>query len=547
MWLYQAVYKATTNNLFQMPRRSLVLPQDGPPEGETVDTTVERRMRRSIVRSSLAPNDLRRSVLVDNAQRTNSGASGTPSSAPPVSPQVFFNCLKLAAENLAGCSLDAGTKIYAARVDHVAGGMAEFAMSMSMMHKKAQAKAAEGDEGDMEMGDNDDEQGAAKKKKKKELMMDMSKTIPKNKMFSIVGNLMDEAIDSASFSFCDRSNVGSVKDMTPAQLEEEKGDFLPANTVLPTLSEECDLCPSLSNFKFGTIENSLDWSHLASNRTSRRNTRVPQATDSPRLTLSQQNLDPGLDEAAAQPFDEPDDFQNFTMGGGTIIEEVAACGAARRLEAVADNDDNFEFSVRLPESSFAFSFQINENELRPLHGPFFWKYKRPTLRNRDGSNNQDGSQKPLMPSDDEDDVELGQEALDDDDELNDAEAMQNLFQLLNDSNVVATMAPVWKTMRGINMRLMEALLWKQIDAPEHSEQEKLSGRWKLHNLREGLPKKTQNSASVTTTLYALLNLANKKGLVLQANSVLSSVTVQRLNGKQDKSRRSRVHPALLSN
>jgi hypothetical protein len=67
--------------------------------------------------------------------------------------------------------------------------------------------------------------------------------------------------------------------------------------------------------------------------------------------------------------------------GGTIIEEVAACGAVRRQEALADNDE-FEFTCRLPESfsTGAYSFQINDSDIKPLHGPFYWKYKRPTLR-----------------------------------------------------------------------------------------------------------------------------------------------------------------------
>lgn len=50
-----------------------------------------------------------------------------------------------------------------------------------------------------------------------------------------------------------------------------------------------------------------------------RRSRGALGTDSPRLTLSQQNLDPGLDHAAALPFDEEaDDFHNASFGTATI-------------------------------------------------------------------------------------------------------------------------------------------------------------------------------------------------------------------------------------
>jgi hypothetical protein len=72
----------------------------------------------------------------------------------------------------------------------------------------------------------------------KELMMDMSKNIPKNKMFSIVGNLMDEAIDSASFSFCDRSRVGCMKNMTIKEMEAENGELPAVAWSMPDISGE---------------------------------------------------------------------------------------------------------------------------------------------------------------------------------------------------------------------------------------------------------------------------------------------------------------------
>jgi Condensin complex subunit 2 len=48
---------------------------------------------------------------------------------------------------LAGCSLDAGTKIYAARVDCVAKDMTDFSMVMTMANKKdRQEEGGEEDE-----------------------------------------------------------------------------------------------------------------------------------------------------------------------------------------------------------------------------------------------------------------------------------------------------------------------------------------------------------------------------------------------------------------
>ena len=63
--------------------------------------------------------------------------------------------------------MDAGTKIYAARVDHVEGNLKDLTMSMSMMHKKG-ANRDDDDAGGDDRDDNDDDQeGQGAKKKKK--------------------------------------------------------------------------------------------------------------------------------------------------------------------------------------------------------------------------------------------------------------------------------------------------------------------------------------------------------------------------------------------
>lgn len=76
------------------------------------------------------------------------------------------------------------------------------------------------------------------------------------------------------------------------------------------------------------------------------------------------------------------------------------------------------------------------------------------------------------------------------------------------------------------------------------QDEKLAARWRFSELRKSLPLKTQENASVATTLYALLNVANKKGLELTGNPKHSDLQVRRLRTKP-KEKEARVHPALL--
>lgn len=101
--------------------------------------------------------------------------------------------------------------------------------------------------------------------------------------------------------------------------------------------------------------------------------------------------------------------------------------------------------------------------------------------------------------------------------------------------MIETVLPEWKPARRFNMKKLEQTLWERLEEEQGTKPS-------LHQLYEGLPDSTQKSASVTTVLYALLNVCNKKGVVVSAsNEQLQDCKVQML-----QRRKSTPHPAIRS-
>jgi hypothetical protein len=83
------------------------------------------------------------------------------------------------------------------------------------------------------------------------------------------------------------------------------------------------------------------------------------------------------------------------------------------------------------------------------------------------------------------------------------------------NQVTETVLPEWKPARRCNMKKLERMLWEKLEEERGNEPS-------LRQLYEGLPQVTQDSASITTVLFALLNVANEKGVLVTSTSSLSN-------------------------
>jgi hypothetical protein len=104
---------------------------------------------------------------------------------------------------------------------------------------------------------------------------------------------------------------------------------------------------------------------------------------------------------------------------------------------------------------------------------------------------------------------------------------------------VDTVLPEWKPAKRFNMKRLEAVLWEHIEVERDGK--KIPEQPLLHELYDCLPSKLQNSASMTTVLYALLNVANKKCIAVKHNNQLDDCQVEHL---KKTTRRSSIHPAI---
>jgi len=89
------------------------------------------------------------------------------------------------------------------------------------------------------------------------------------------------------------------------------------------------------------------------------------------------------------------------------------------------------------------------------------------------------------------------------------------------------------------MKTLEAILWENIVLEQGGN--KIFATPNLHELYEKLPTKLQNLVSMTTVLFALLNLANKKGFAVNPNKQLEDCQVEHL---KRITRSSFLHPAI---
>ncbi|CAB3368268.1 Hypothetical predicted protein [Cloeon dipterum] len=544
---------------------------------------------------------------------------------------------------LASCSLDAGTKIYAARVDCVAKSFTDFSMVMTMANKNCGSGNQDDDVEDKE--DEGDTLEAKKKrikrlkrsqvysKNKEDLLMDQSKNRKLNSTFPVLGNLMQEAVDS--FKFTERPKSG-VEELQLSMLEKSEPNT-PMKIAMDPISREPCLCPTLKKFslKFELSENGND---LLNNSF---------GTNNPFISLKDFN-ESSLEDNIPEP-------ENISFDG-TIVEEAAPCHH-EDISMVADRTSSTVHGLVAPLR------MVNEGRMIQLQGPAFWKWKKPSLpvqlakaaaakkagpkhepinfnENIDlaamlkkaakvnltretvvkwdtskltlpfevfeaESDSHDcvvditkyslplaeniPSTEPLGPVEEQvvgeepptdeffndqnfpaENAWADNQGSDDENDSNplmedlDAETfsadLANLFNntgmsdhvsymtninldeshLISAPQVIDTVLPEWKPAKRFNMKKLEASLWERITHDEEGKE--VEGEPFLHQLYDSLPKRTQESTSVTTVLYALLNVANKKGISVKIQDNLSDCKVERISRPGRKS--GIAHPAV---